>query len=97
VRIGQTTPAERWNEYMSWIILIGLFFMGVPIAEAIASRIKKGGPSDRKEVEKALKEAEQRLAASETRISALEERVDFYEKLLGAGEPGRRGGGEPGR
>jgi hypothetical protein len=75
---------------MSWIILIGLFFMGVPIAEAIAARIKKGGPSDHKDLEKALRDAEQRLAANETRLATLEERVDFYEKLLEAPKSPRR-------
>ena len=76
---------------MTWILVIALIFMGVPIAEAIAARIKKGGPTsiDQKDVEKALQIAEQRLAANETRLSALEERVDFYEKLLEA--PERRG------
>ncbi|HET9441417.1 MAG TPA: hypothetical protein VFO52_14670 [Longimicrobiales bacterium] len=70
---------------MTWLLVIALVFMGVPIAEAIASRIKKGGGStDDKEVQKALKLTEQRLAASETRIAQLEERVDFYEKLLSA-------------
>lgn len=75
---------------MSWIILIGLFFMGVPIAEAIAARIKKGGPVSHDELEKTLRNAEQRLAANETRINALEERVDFYEKLLEAPRDPRR-------
>ena len=75
---------------MTWLLVIALLFMGVPIAEAIATRIKKSGPTDSKEVEKLLKQAEQRLAASETRISALEERVDFYERLL---EAPRRSGG----
>jgi hypothetical protein len=56
--------------------------MGVPIAEAIAARIKKGGDPADPEVRKALQNAEQRLAASEARIAALEERVDFYERLL---------------
>ncbi len=79
---------------MSWIIMIALLFMGVPIAEAIASRIKKSGSGDYKAVENALKEAEQRLAASETRLAALEERVDFYEKLLQ--QPGRPGAREIG-
>lgn len=67
---------------MSWLLLIALFFMGVPIAEAIATRIKKGGEPADPELRKALQQAEQRLAAGETRIAALEERVDFYEKLL---------------
>ena len=67
---------------MSWLLLIALFFMGVPIAEAIATRIKKGGDPADPELKKALQQAEQRLAAGETRIAALEERVDFYEKLL---------------
>jgi hypothetical protein len=68
---------------MTWLLLIGLIFMGVPIAEAIAARIKKGGVDlNAGEVQQALKLAEQRLAASETRIAALEEKVDFYEKLL---------------
>lgn len=79
---------------MSWIIMIALLFMGVPIAEAIASRIKKSGGGDYKAVESALKEAEQRLAASEARLAALEERVDFYEKLLH--QPGRGRAGEIG-
>lgn len=70
---------------MTWLLLIAMVFMGVPIAEAIASRIKKGGGSpEDKEVQKALKLTEQRLAASETRIAELEERVDFYERLLSA-------------
>ena len=68
---------------MSWLLVIAVIFMGVPIAEAIAARIKKGTVElDSGEVAKALKLAEQRLAASETRIAALEEKVDFYEKLL---------------
>ncbi len=72
---------------MSWIMIIGLIFVGVPIAEAIAARIKKGGGPGEEELKKALRHTEQRLAASETRISALEERVDFYEKLLAAPKP----------
>ena len=72
---------------MTWLLVIALFFMGVPIAEAIAARIKKGGEPPDPQLKKALHEAEQRLAASETRIAALEERVDFYEKLIGA-KPG---------
>lgn len=75
---------------MSWIIVIALFFMGVPIAEAIATRIKKGGTPVPPDLDKALRNAEQRLAANETRISALEERVDFYEKLLEAPKESRR-------
>jgi predicted RNase H-like nuclease (RuvC/YqgF family) len=75
---------------MTWILVIALFFMGVPIAEAIATRIKKSGPLDQKSLETALRQAEQRLAANETRISALEERVDFYERLLEA--PKKRDG-----
>ena len=67
---------------MTWLLVIALFFMGVPIAEAIAARIKKGGDPADPELKKALQQAEQRLAASETRIAALEERVDFYEKLF---------------
>jgi hypothetical protein len=67
---------------MTWLLIIALFFMGVPIAEAIAARIKKGGDPADPEVRKALQNAEQRLAANETRIAALEERVDFYERLL---------------
>ena len=67
---------------MTWLLVIALFFMGVPIAEAIAARIKKGGEAADPELKKALIQAEQRLAASETRIAALEERVDFYEKLF---------------
>jgi hypothetical protein len=70
---------------MSWLIMIALLFVGVPIAEAVATRIKKGGAApDQVEVKKALRLAEERLAASETRLAALEERVDFYEKLLAA-------------
>ena len=82
---------------MTWIIVIALIFMGVPIAEALAARIKKGGPGnfDQKEIEKALRNTEQRLAASETRLSALEERVDFYEKLLEAPKPERLSGPGP--
>ena len=72
---------------MSWIFIIALIFVGVPIAEAIATRIKKGGGPGEDELKKALHVTEQRLAASETRISALEERVDFYEKLLEAPKP----------
>jgi hypothetical protein len=67
---------------MTWLLVIALFFMGVPIAEAIAARIKKGGEPADPELKKALNQAEQRLAASETRIAALEERVDFYERLF---------------
>jgi hypothetical protein len=67
---------------MTWLLVIALFFMGVPIAEAIAARIKKGGEPADPELKKALTQAEQRLAASETRIAALEERVDFYERLF---------------
>jgi hypothetical protein len=67
---------------MTWLLIIALLFMGVPIAEAVATRIKKGGGPADPELKKALQLAEQRLAASETRIAALEERVDFYEKLL---------------
>ena len=74
---------------MSWLLVIAVIFMGVPIAEAIAARIKKGAVElDSGEVAKALKLAEQRLAASETRIAALEEKVDFYEKLLANPETG---------
>ena len=69
---------------MSWLIMIALLFVGVPIAEAVATRIKKGGGPEPGDLKKALREAEQRLAASETRLAALEERVDFYEKLLSA-------------
>ena len=69
---------------MTWLLIIALFFMGVPIAEAIAARIKKGGGPEDPELKKALQNAEQRLAASETRLAALEERVDFYEKLIDA-------------
>jgi hypothetical protein len=72
---------------MSWLIMIALLFVGVPIAEAVATRIKRGGGPDQDELKKALRLAEQRLAASETRIAALEERVDFYEKLLAAPKP----------
>jgi hypothetical protein len=85
---------------MTWLIVVALLFMGVPIAEAIATRIKKSGPIDQKEVDKALKQAEQRLASNETRLSALEERVDFYEKLLeapkNAGPQGSKGARELG-
>ena len=69
---------------MTWLLVIALFVMGLPLAEAIATRIKKGGGPPDPELRKALQHAEQRLAASETRIAALEERVDFYEKLLEA-------------
>lgn len=75
---------------MSWILVIALLFVGVPIAEAIATRIKKGGGPGDAELKKALSIAEQRLAASETRLAALEERVDFYEKLLEAPRSGDR-------
>ena len=68
--------------YILYIVVA--IFIGVPIAEAIAARIKKSGPVDQGELEKALRNAEQRLSAQETRIVALEERVDFYEKLLEA-------------
>ncbi len=67
---------------MTWLLIIALFFMGVPIAEAVAARIKKGGEPADSELKKSLQLAEQRLAASETRIAALEEKLDFYEKLL---------------
>jgi hypothetical protein len=67
--------------------MIALLFVGVPIAEAVATRIKKSGGPDAEEMKKALRVAEQRLADSETRIAALEERVDFYEKLLAAPRP----------
>ncbi|HEY0304921.1 MAG TPA: hypothetical protein VGC44_08100 [Longimicrobiales bacterium] len=83
---------------MTWLLVIALFFMGVPIAEAVAARIKKGGDPADPEVKKALQNAEQRLAASETRLATLEERVDFYEKLLEkpkeSGETVKRGSGE---
>ena len=86
---------------MTFLMIIVALFIGVPIAEAIATRIKKGGlPADQKQLEDLLRNAEQRLAANETRISALEERVDFYEKLLEAPKkPGgleKRGYGETG-
>lgn len=68
---------------MTWLLLVAMLFMGVPIAEAIATRIKKGAETlDGNELRKALKLAEQRLQANETRLAALEEKVDFYEKLL---------------
>ena len=68
---------------MGWLLVVAILFMGVPIAEALASRIRKGNLDlDAKELQKALKLAEQRLAASETRLASLEEKVDFYEKLL---------------
>jgi hypothetical protein len=69
---------------MIFLYIIVAVFIGVPIAEALAARIKKTGPLDQGDLEKALRNAEQRLAANETRISTLEERVDFYEKLLEA-------------
>ena len=69
---------------MYFLYIVVAIFIGVPIAEAIAARIKKSGPVDQGELEKALRNAEQRLSAQETRIVALEERVDFYEKLLEA-------------
>jgi hypothetical protein len=75
---------------MIFLYIIVAVFIGVPIAEALAARIKKNGPIDSSDLEKALRNAEQRLAANETRISTLEERVDFYEKLLEAPKDRRR-------
>lgn len=72
---------------MSFFLIIALIFVGVPIAEAIATRIRKSGGPDQAQLKEALRAAEQRLAASETRLAALEERVDFYEKLLAAPKP----------
>lgn len=80
---------------MTFLLIIVAIFIGVPIAEAIATRIKKGGPTSQGDLETALRNAEQRLAANETRIGALEERVDFYEKLIGHGDEST--GTKPGR
>jgi hypothetical protein len=79
---------------MTFLLIIVALFIGVPIAEAVATRIKKGAtPADQRQMEELLRNAEQRLAANETRISALEERVDFYEKLLEAPKKPRGLGG----
>ncbi len=76
-------------------MVVAVLFMGVPIAEALASRIRKGSIDlDAKELQKALKLTEQRLAASETRLATLEEKVDFYEKLLSNPET-RHGPADP--
>ena len=80
---------------MSWLLIVVILFLGVPIAEALASRIKKGSVDlDAKELQKQLKLTEQRLAASETRLATLEEKVDFYEKLL-ANPESRRAPNDP--
>lgn len=78
---------------MGWLLVVAILFMGVPVAEALATRIRKGSIDlDAKELQKQLKLTEQRLAASETRLATLEEKVDFYEKLLSNPESRRAPG-----
>lgn len=71
-----------------FLIIAIIFFLGAPIARAIARSIERHGlqnvASPDPELRRLLTAAEQRLSDSETRIAALEERVDFYEKLLAA-------------